>query len=160
MGQIPLSGQQCVFALFPIPAILTPNISLSCLLYEPHTIRFPILFGRNPYFISRTRHCESNTWKQHKNAFNACWLRDLVSSKIYYPQGKCLRDLFSSKISMETVYLPRSYLYTSHLHPAGCVYKKKIHNSISAMVARRKRWAGTTDLVLYKFSSEMGVPDQ
>lgn len=38
--------------------------------------------------------------------------------------------------------------------------KRKIHNSVSAVVAGRKRCGGIADLAFYKFSSGIGVPDQ
>jgi len=39
-------------------------------------------------------------------------------------------------------------------------FKKKIYNSVSAMVVNRKGWGGVADLVFCKFSSSTGVPDQ
>ena len=39
-------------------------------------------------------------------------------------------------------------------------FKKKIYNSVCAMVVNRKGWGGAADLVFCKFSSSTGVPDQ
>ena len=39
-------------------------------------------------------------------------------------------------------------------------FKKKIYNSVSAMVVSRKRWGGVADLVFCKFGCSIGVPDQ
>ena len=78
-----------LYSLPPSPETLPCLLTCLC----PHTIPFPAALGGNTYFISSTTHCESNIYENEtKNAFNAFWLRDSVSSKIYYPGRQMLKS--------------------------------------------------------------------
>lgn len=61
---------------------------------------------------------------------------------------------------MEILCLLQNYLCINHLHTAGYVRKKKLHNSFSALVAGRKRWGGIADYVFCTYCSGIGIPDQ
>lgn len=59
---------------------------------------------------------------------------------------------------MEILYLLWNYLYISHLHLAGCGHKKKVHNSISAMVTVGK--GGVESMIWCSINIGVGIPDQ